>query len=329
MKASELSHRLGLNALAVCRHYLSNGHKAGRYWLVGNVQNEKGKSLFVRLDGSGQGAGSGTHKAGKWTDAATGEHGDLLDVIQMSCGLPDLGSAMAEARTFLCEGGRFLGCASQSSPRPISKQPEATNYTDMAKRLYAVGRPLAGTLGEVYLNKRGITLCEGPGKSIQAALRFHACAWFDANTNRPAIFAGVRDNAGNLTGITRLFLDNKANLIERRALGCLNGNAVRIGPANPHRLLVGEGLESTLSFTQTNFGYDLADHSLAATLSAAHMAAFNIPPVVRYLTIAADNDAAGRGAAAKLQARAFKQGVKVRIICSKLADFNDDWVRGN
>ena len=60
MKASALSHRLGLNALAVCRHYLSNGHKAGRYWLVGNVQNETGKSLFVRLAAPGV--------VGKWTE---------------------------------------------------------------------------------------------------------------------------------------------------------------------------------------------------------------------------------------------------------------------
>jgi len=49
--ASELAIRLGREAEAVCRHYLSSGHRAGRYWLVGDVQNNPGRSMFVRLIG--------------------------------------------------------------------------------------------------------------------------------------------------------------------------------------------------------------------------------------------------------------------------------------
>lgn len=300
MKASELSRCLGLNALTVCRYYLSNGHKAGRYWLVGNAQNEKGKSLFVRLAAPGV--------VGKWQDGATAEHGDLLDVIQLSRGLPDLASAMTEAE-------RFLGCALEPPPRSTSTGKESSN-TDIARRLYAAGRPLAGTLGEKYLKKRGITLRKGMG-----SLRFHPRAWLDANNHRPAILAAVSDNAGNFTGITRFFLDKNAYLIERRALGSLKGNAVRIGPINVKYLLVGEGLESTLSFTTTQLG-----QALAATLSAAHMAAFKIPPAVQYLTIASDNDPAGRDAAAKLHARAIAQSMKARVILPRLADFNDDLI---
>ena len=71
--ASELARRLAANAEAVCRHYLSNGYRQGRYWLVGDVGNTPGSSLYVRLHGPEAGPGA----AGKWTDAATGEHGDL------------------------------------------------------------------------------------------------------------------------------------------------------------------------------------------------------------------------------------------------------------
>ena len=46
--ASELARRLSCEAEAVCRHYLSNGRRAGRYWLVGDVYNTPGRSLFVR-----------------------------------------------------------------------------------------------------------------------------------------------------------------------------------------------------------------------------------------------------------------------------------------
>ena len=49
--ASELARRLAREAEAVCRHYLSNGKREGRYWLVGDVHNTPGRSLFVRLTG--------------------------------------------------------------------------------------------------------------------------------------------------------------------------------------------------------------------------------------------------------------------------------------
>ena len=50
-KASELARRLACQAEAVCRHYLSNGRREGRYWLVGDVRNTPGRSMFVRLKG--------------------------------------------------------------------------------------------------------------------------------------------------------------------------------------------------------------------------------------------------------------------------------------
>ena len=62
--AADLARRLACSAEAVCRHYLSNGHREGRYWLVGDVSNTRGRSLFVRLDGPDHGKGA----AGKWTD---------------------------------------------------------------------------------------------------------------------------------------------------------------------------------------------------------------------------------------------------------------------
>ena len=93
--AAELAHRLAREAEAVCRHYLSNGRREGRYWLVGDVHNTPGRSMFVRLQQSTKG------RAGKWTDAATGEHGDLLDVIRESLGLRDFREVAEEARRFL------------------------------------------------------------------------------------------------------------------------------------------------------------------------------------------------------------------------------------
>ena len=94
---ADLAYRLAREAEAVCRHYLSNGRRSGNYWLVGDVRNTSGRSMFVRLTGDV----SGKRAAGKWIDAATGEHGDLLDVIRESCGLVDFHDVTEEARRFL------------------------------------------------------------------------------------------------------------------------------------------------------------------------------------------------------------------------------------
>jgi hypothetical protein len=64
--AAELARRLARDAETVCRHYLSKGRRSGRYWIVGDLQNTPGRSLYVRLQGPDHGPGA----AGKWTDAA-------------------------------------------------------------------------------------------------------------------------------------------------------------------------------------------------------------------------------------------------------------------
>ncbi len=62
--AAELAHGLARAAEAVCRRYLSNGRRQGRYWMVGDVRNTPGRSMFVRLRGPESGRGA----AGKWTE---------------------------------------------------------------------------------------------------------------------------------------------------------------------------------------------------------------------------------------------------------------------
>jgi hypothetical protein len=56
------------------------------------IANTPGRSLYVRLAGA---------RAGRWNDATTGEHGDLLDLIALVRHLPTLKLTIAEARRFL------------------------------------------------------------------------------------------------------------------------------------------------------------------------------------------------------------------------------------
>ena len=105
--AADLARRLARDAEAVCRHYLFKGRRSGCYWIIGDVQNTPGQSLYVRLQGPDYGPGA----AGKWTDAATGEHGDLLDLIARNRNHNRLVETMDEARLFL------------ALPRPVIPSP--------------------------------------------------------------------------------------------------------------------------------------------------------------------------------------------------------------
>ena len=111
---------------------------------MGDVRNAPGRSMYVRLSGPDSGPGA----AGRWTDAASAEHGDLLDVIRESCGLVEFHEVAEEARRFLS----LPRAEPTAAPRPPAPQgsPEA------ARRLWAMAKPLAGTLAEAYLHARGI-----------------------------------------------------------------------------------------------------------------------------------------------------------------------------
>ena len=47
--ARDLAADLSRHAEAVCRTYLSNGKRQGHHWSVGDVGNNPGRSLYVRL----------------------------------------------------------------------------------------------------------------------------------------------------------------------------------------------------------------------------------------------------------------------------------------
>ena len=315
--ASELAHRLAREAEAVCRHYLSNGRREGRYWLVGDARNTPGRSMFVRLKESPKGP------AGKWTDAATGEHGDLLDVIRESCGLVDFHDVADEARRFLS-----LPRIETEPPPKHPRVPAQSGSPQAAQRLFAMSQPVIRTLVDTYLRNRGITPLHDDG-----ALRFHPRCYYRPDEHSPtetwpAMVARVTDLDGRITGAHRTWLDpdgfdlvrlGKAPIdTPRRAMGDLLGNAVRFGVANDV-LAAGEGIETMLSLRCV-----LPTLPMAAALSANHLAALLLPPTLRRLYVARDNDPAGEVAATALTERADAAGVETIVWIPRCGDFNED-----
>jgi hypothetical protein len=192
----------------------------------------------VRLDGPlfGQGA------AGKWTDAATGEDGDLLDLIRLRCAFSALGPAMDEARSFL------------ALPRPTIEPGCQPSYgrrstREAARRLFRAGRspprprrPISGRAA----SPRSIPRCcvSTPPSTIaphdQAPLR-----------RLPAMLAAITDLEGRIVGINRTWLDVERLAVAdldapRKVLGVLLGHGIGFGRATD-RLLAGESIETVLA----------------------------------------------------------------------------------
>jgi hypothetical protein len=314
--AKDIARELADRAEAVCRQYLSNGRRHGGYWMVGNVRNDPGRSMFVRLADGPKGP------AGKWSDAATGEHGDLIDVIQQAGDLYGFAEAMAEAR-------RFLSLPAIVSPdvtrRAKARQTKAgvSDSPGSALRLFAMARPIKGTLAETYLRGRDI-VADAPS----ATLRFHPECYYRPDSKNPterwpAMLAAVTDNRGNITGIHRTWLQRDGSgkasvLTPRRAMGHLLGNGVRFG-RTLDIMAVGEGIETMLSIRTA-----LPHLPVTACLSAAHLAAFDPPASIRRLYIANDRDAAGLHARDRLAARLAGRAVEIISLSPRRHDFNDD-----
>jgi hypothetical protein len=313
-QATELARRLARDAEAVCRHYLSNGRRRGRYWLVGDVANTPGRSLFVRLQGPESGKGA----AGKWTDAATGEHGDLLDLIAMATRLDRLRDVLDEARLFLS-----LPRPEPTPDRCTRQAPAPIGSPESARRLFAMSQPITGTIAEAYLRKRSIAVLHDT-----TALRFHPRRYYrpdaDAPTEIwPALIAAVTDLRGNITGAHRTWLDpsgiDKAPVdTPRRAMGHLLGHGVRFGVATDV-MAAGEGIETMLSLRSV-----VPRLPVVAALSANHLAALLFPATLRRLYVARDNDPAGDFAMAALSARAASIGFEAYKLSPMFGDFNED-----
>jgi hypothetical protein len=312
-QASDLARRLAQEAEAVCRRYLSNGRRHGRYWTVGDVRNTPGRSLFVRLRGPESGKGA----AGRWTDAATGDHGDLLDIIRLSCGLTDFRDVADEARRFLA--------LPRSEPAVTAgrRGTSPAGSAESARRLFAMSLPISGTIAETYLRRRGITTLHGTG-----GLRFHPRCYYRPDAWSPtevwpAMIAAVTDLDGRITGAHRTWLapdgSGKAPIeTPRRAIGHLLGNAVRFGVGG-EVMAAGEGIETMLSLRCV-----LPTMPMVAALSAAHLAGILFPVSLRRLYVARDDDSAGDGATATLLDRALEARIEAIALSPQLGDFNED-----
>ena len=316
--ASDLADGLARHAEAVCRRYLSNGRRSGGYWIVGDVRNAPGASTFVRLSSRGSGMGG----VGHWTDAATSEHGDLLDVIRETCALDHFRDVAEEAR-------RFLALPRLAPEDLVHRRNVPPRPSSSARRLLSLCRPIGGTLAETYLRRRGVTQFDG-----MQSLRFHPSCFYrpsgGAQTQRwPALIGVVTDLNHRVTGVHRTWLDpdlaaadhGKAPIeAPKRSLGDIWTHAVRFGVVDDV-MAAGEGIETILSVRGA-----LPALPAVSALSASHLPAVAFPSRLRRLYVVSDADPAGKRAASTLATRAREVGIEAIVLLPTRNDFNDDLI---
>ena len=306
--ASRTSRALAERATSFCARFLPHGHREGRYWRAGDVHGAPGRTLWVCLAPPG--------RPGRWNDTATGARGDLLDLLRVRLGGISLGRAIDEARAFLDTAGPA------TTPPALPSQQDPRQRAAAALRLWKLCQPLPGSHAERYLRALGIVL-----RGHHPALRFHPRLFHrdasDAHRELPALVAAVTSDAGDLTGVERLYLhpDRAARAdIPRpsRSLGRTYGGRVALGRSGPV-LLVTQGIEAALALRTAR-----PDLPAAAALAPANLGVFTPSPGVSRLLVARDGDDASARAAERLVERCRRHSVAAAVLAPRLADFSRD-----
>ncbi len=204
-------------------------------------------------------------------------------------------------------------------PASVRPKPDLGRQ-EAALRLWGKSQPLAGSLAEAYLLRRGL---RGPWPPT---LAFTPKCWHsDARDELPAMLAAVAHwPSEQVAAVHRTYLTrdgHKANVDPaKKSLGFIKGGAVRLAPAGP-TLALSEGIETGLAF--------MAGTGLPtwACLSTGGLRGVVLPtmPLAGDVVIAADHDQPGLDAAHDTARRLACEGRRVRIVTPPRAgqDFAD------
>lgn len=333
--ATDIARMLAAHTPALVAELLPAGRRDGAEWRAGSLAGEPGRSLGVHLFGS---------KAGVWSDFASGETGDALDLVAGALYHGDKRAALAWARRWLDLGDAAAPAPHRPTPPPSSPagqaDAEAEARRGAALRMFVAAHPnLAGTPAAAYLATRGIDLAE-LGRQPRS-LRFAPALWNrESGQHWPALLAAVSDAAGAHVATHRTWLAKDAGGIWKKAplrdpkmsLGSVAGGCIRLwrgASGKPlaqapegEAVVIAEGIETALSVVIA-----CPERRVLSAVSLSNMARLALPPAVRTVILAKDNDGENASAARAL-ARAIEhfeaEGRAVKIAvppCGK--DFND------
>ncbi len=199
--------------------------------------------MYVRLKDSPKGP------AGKWTDAQSGEHGDLLDVIREALGLIDFADVIEEARSFLS----LPHPEPELPPRGHATTPAPSGSPEASRRLIAMAQPIAARSWKRIAQSRHYGFARNRKPALPSALLLSARRGRpdgDMARDDRRRHGSVRPHHRGTSNLARADGSDKApNDPQRKAMGDLLGHAVRFGIAGDV-MAAGEGIETVLSARQ-------------------------------------------------------------------------------
>lgn len=187
-------------------------------------------------------------------------------------------------------------------PAPISSGSSAARIAAMG-RLWAQCIPIAGTLGERYLERRG--------------LAYDGDAWRFRPTSRALIGIIVDALTGDAIGWHETILDRDGNKTGRLMHGRAAGGVVRLyDEPGSTEISIAEGIETALA---------TGARPIWACLSSSIMQGLPVLPNIDQLTVFADHDPAGVKAANEVGERWHAAGRRVTLTMPGLpgVDFAD------
>lgn len=214
------------------------------------------------------------------------------------------------------------------SPAPQAESGPRSEITG-ARRIWQQAIDPSGTVGEKYLNRRGLKL---DAALCGRVLRFHYGIKFGETAEGfpiylPALIAAFRpivndDETTPPPAIHRIFLDRDGGKLKKKMLAPVTGRAVKLDPDENVSLGLGitEGIETGLAVRATGW------RPVWALGSAGAIERFEPLRGVECLTIFADNDTSGRGqeAATECARRWVAAGREVLVRTPLKAGF--DWL---
>lgn len=296
----------------------------GRYWCLNPMRPDRRVGSFcINLR-------PGPHQ-GKWVDYATGEHGDMLDLIERVDGCSRF-DALQTAKQLLgmmeMSQARRWHLERQRAARERARQAELAKADEIrtrregwAQRLWFSGRKLAASPASSYLIWRGIQLERLP--RFPSALRYHPSCLHrsvDRETGEvidrhlPAMLGAIAGPDGRIIGCHRTYLTirpgcrvSKAGPEDgvpdaKKVLGSKAGGAIRLwsglGPKGGKGLPLAQAPEGTRVYITEGIEDGMSvvhvepEWRVLVAITLENMAKIVLPPNVSEVVLVADNDAA-------------------------------------
>lgn len=327
----------------VVRELLPSGYLDGDEWCAGSVEGEPGQSLRVNV---------GKNRPGVWSDFATGEVGDIVDLVAASLFRGDKKKAFRWALSWLGLDDqdpyrlaqKREAHARASAARKEDAEAQEARFRRAAQRIFYGAAALPGSDAWDYLTQtRGIDLAQ-LGRLPRALRAVPSLYHKGHDEHTPALVAAITDAKGGFLGCHRHYLrrlddgqvvkawpDRSAKMSLGRYKA--DGGYIRVwrgasglpfnSPKEGEWIAVTEGLEDALSVAVS-----MPHLRVACAVSVSNLHNIKWPPGIGGVYVCADNDgdnSASAEAYRKAYAAYQAQGLAVRVARppKEYKDFND------